>query len=102
MKDDDILLEVARSFREGIVRDGCSVGYCFMVCAPLEGYLHFVGIDAKLVRGVVCGDDWEVEHCWLQLIDGRVLDPTADQFDNFELPEVYLGLPHSDVHQETV
>lgn len=30
------------------------------------------------------------DHIWLELSDGRVLDPTADQFP-LSLPPVYLG-----------
>ena len=99
-KLDDVLMKSAVDFREGILAGRSSEGYCFMVCAPLEGYLHFLGIDAEMVEGIVSldNDEWEIEHCWLCLPDGRVLDPTADQFENYELPEVYLGVPHKDVH----
>jgi len=47
----------------------------------------------------------EMNHYWLELPDGQVLDPTADQFndeDGFEhlrpLPPVYIGKP-LDIHR---
>ena len=30
------------------------------------------------------------DHCWLRLADGRIIDPTADQFGN-GMPKVYIG-----------
>jgi hypothetical protein len=59
-----------------------------MVCYPLAGYLAFLGVDVEVCESRV--GDWN--HIWLLLPDGRVLDPTADQFDA-TLPVVYLGSP---------
>ncbi len=68
---------------------------CFIICDPLEGLLKESGIAATRIDGNVEG--WD--HCWLELGDGRILDPTADQFPNLAGPEpippVFLGLrPH--------
>ncbi len=79
------LVRFARAFRRGIVGPrGSSAQMCFAVCAPLEGLLATQGVDARL-RGV---DFMAVNHYWLELPDGRILDPTADQFG---LEPVYLG-----------
>ena len=59
---------------------------CFAVSWPLQAYLKSVGIDTELIEGS-CGD---AEHYWLRLQDGRILDATADQFNNAG-PKVYLG-----------
>lgn len=83
------LLCAAREFRDGIVGNEPSERMCFMVCAPLHGYLRFVGEDVDLIQGTVSG----VEHYWLRLKNGDVLDPTADQFTTTDqpMPEIYIG-----------
>lgn len=57
---------------------------CFAVCAPLQGLLSASGIETEL-EGI---NFPEVNHYFLRLPDGRILDPTADQFG---LEPVYLG-----------
>lgn len=63
---------------------------CFAVCAPLQGYLDLLGIQTEMVCGEVMGQ----EHYWLSLPDGRIIDPTADQFNGqlVKMPKVYIGL----------
>jgi hypothetical protein len=94
MTDTD-LLDVAAGFREGIVGTGPSTARCAMVCYPLAGYLDFLGVAVDVCESVV--GDWN--HIWLRLPDGRVLDPTADQFDA-ALPAVYLG-PRLSLHESS-
>ena len=65
-----------------------------MVCAPLSTVLEVMGFENKLVEG----DLVVANHIWIELADGRVLDPTADQFNDLDfgwpaLPQVYLGPP---------
>jgi hypothetical protein len=86
MLSDADLLDIAMDFRAAIVGAGSSARRCGMVCWPLEGYLRFLGQLVETQETVV-GD---TTHVWLLLPDGRVLDPTADQFDT-TLPPVYLG-----------
>jgi hypothetical protein len=57
---------------------------CFAVCAPLQPLLYLAGVESELVEVSFA----EVNHCFLRLSDGRILDPTADQFG---LEPVYLG-----------
>jgi hypothetical protein len=78
------LKRYASQFRRGIIGRRKSDQMCFAVCAPLEGLLSLAGVDARL-RKV---DFMAINHCWLELPDGRILDPTADQFG---LEPVYLG-----------
>jgi hypothetical protein len=79
------LLRFAASFRRGILGRGkSSRAMCFAVAAPLESLLLMCGVEVRLVKGLV--GDWE--HYWLELGDGRILDPTADQFS---MAPVYLG-----------
>ena len=85
---DQELIEFSREFRNGILDARESELMCYMISAPLQGLLRFVGVDAKLMSG----DGEGGNHVWLELPDGRVLDPTADQFDA-ELPPIYLGPP---------
>ena len=85
MKDKQ-LTSTALAFREGVIENKLSANWCYAISAPLEGYLNFIGVDCKLSVGYI----GEIEHFWLTLSDGRILDPTADQFGE-EMPKVYLG-----------
>lgn len=87
------LVGVAADFRDGILDGESSSMRCYMVSAPLQGYLRFIGFETELVET----DLGEMNHVWLRLPDGRALDPTADQFNalfpDMNLPPVYLGVP---------
>lgn len=79
------LKRIAESFRSGILGRKRSTDMCFAVCAPLHTLLiSMYDIQTNIVEGQVDGRN----HFWLELQDGRILDPTADQFDG---PKVYLG-----------
>lgn len=74
---------------------------CFALSAPMSGLLEVYGVQNKLIEGRF-GD---CNHFWIELSDGRVLDPTADQFNHHNhsdapLPPVYLGPPAS-IHRKT-
>ena len=86
LTDTDILT-IALEFREAMASpiDGVTAR-CAMICWPLAGYLDFLGLAVETKDTTV--GHWN--HVWLLLPDGRVLDPTADQFDA-TLPPVYLG-----------
>lgn len=91
MTDAD-LIEFATEFREGILDGAPSWMMCFAISAPLAALLELNGVRAELCEG----DLGEFNHVWLRLADGRVLDPTADQFNDFgfeQMPPVYLGPP---------
>ena len=80
----------ALAFRCGILNGKPSASMCFAVCAPLQSLLGLQGIETELIEGAV--GKWE--HFWLRLPDGRVLDPTADQFrapGGKTMPNVYIG-----------
>jgi hypothetical protein len=87
------LIAYASAFRMGIIGRDSSARKCFMVCAPLAGLLETIGVKAELVQSDL---GW-MNHFWLRLEDGRVLDPTADQFNDVDedakMPAVYLGPP---------
>jgi hypothetical protein len=102
--NDAELVSFATEFREGILGDDPPDMMCFAVCAPLVTLLGLYGVPATMVEGDVYADDirW-CNHFWLKLVDGRVLDPTADQFNSIvtePLPAVYLG-PPADIHRAT-
>lgn len=83
------LKRLVTSFRNGIVGCRDADNMCFMVCAPLQGYLALFGIKTKLVEA----DFGKTNHVWLELPDGRIIDPTASQFSGkfMKLPEVFIG-----------
>lgn len=103
MMTDAELLEFTQEFRDGILDGGPSDMRCFMVCAPLVTLLNMSGVPAKLEEAksvrTVYG---ECNHVWIKLSDGRVLDPTADQFNSRrrKMPPIYLGKPTS-LHRHT-
>lgn len=91
-----VLRRHALAFREGILNGRQGNLMCFAVCAPLSGFLSAAyGIDTSVVEA----DFGFVNHCWLRLGDGSILDPTADQFRGRLAwgvqmspgPAVYLG-----------
>ena len=94
--DSELLWQVSE-FRKGILGKRSPRNMCYAVCAALEGYLNFIGTDAWMVEGEVhlTPDPPEVfQHFWLELPDGRILDPTASQFvapDGSMMPQIYLG-----------
>ena len=94
---DDELKQFATDFRGGILDGRSSEMTCFMVCAPLAGLLQMRGVTVAVEEG----DLGFCNHFWLRLQDGRVLDPTADQFNalfSLALPPVYLGPPLANLH----
>ena len=62
---------------------------CFVICAPLQGYLSGLGYETALIEK----DFGSCNHVWLSLPDGTIIDPTIDQFStpDFPLPKIYIG-----------
>jgi len=88
LTDKELLIFVAE-FRAGLLGGASARGMCAVVCWPLVSLLAAVGVEAELEDL-----DWSdaprglLNHVIIRLADGRVLDPTADQFG---LASVYLG-----------
>lgn len=91
MSDEDKkLLRLVRNFRSGILDGKSSHKMCMKVCAPLQGYLSFfLGLETEMVEG----DFKHTNHVWLKMNDGRIIDPTADQFStpSRPMPKVFIG-----------
>lgn len=90
------LLDYAIEFRKGILGGRDSDMMCAMVSWPLAGLLNFMGIKCRTEEI----DLGECNHIYIRLADGRVLDPTADQFNSCraeQMPPVYLG-PGINIH----
>lgn len=88
-KSDKNILKICSEFKKGILGGKPSRLMCFAVSAPLQTYLRFCGIETKLVEGEIEFEDSLINHYWLELADGRIIDATADQFK--EMPEIYIG-----------
>lgn len=89
------LTKIVTQFRKGILgkRKTGPKKMCFVVCAPLQGFLHGCGYFTTLVQGDIIIDGEVHEHWWLSYKD-LIIDPTASQFlkpDGTEMPEVYIG-----------
>lgn len=93
---DDELRQFAWEFRIGILGlNGPPEGMCFAISAPLASLLNACGVTAELVESDHTGhpDSAFYEHFWIKLADGRVLDPTFDQFCSEEPVPIYIGKP---------
>ena len=90
---DKELLRFVTSFRFGMLGHKKGSKYCYMVCLPLVSLLKYEGVDVELIEGDVCYYRYWIGHYWLRLKDGRIIDPTAEQFetDKRPMPRVYLG-----------
>jgi hypothetical protein len=102
--NDQKLIQVCRAFREGLLDGASSEAMCFVVASSLSGFLSAHGVKTEVVEGSL----GVMNHFWLRLPDGRILDPTADQFNTLELsppltseilPDIYLG-PALSIHPE--
>lgn len=89
---DQELINFATDFRSGLLGGQTPCGMCFAVCAPLASLLRLHGVDAIETEVDLdhLSGEW-ASHWHIGLTDGRVLDPTADQFE--DMPQVYLGEP---------
>ena len=93
---DKQLIKVVNQFTRGMINGKPTTQKCYLVCAPLYSYLRFIGVDVELIEGEVETDKLIHGHYWLQLSDGRIIDPTANQFEGLQLPANYIGqLPSS-------
>lgn len=81
--------KVIRAFREGVLRGKQSPHMCFAVCLPLEVFLNHFGYKVSL-REVEFPN---TNHAFLEMQDGTIIDPTADQFNSevVKFPKVYIG-----------
>lgn len=84
---DKEIIKCAKGFVAGILDGSDSTHKCFMVCAPLAAYLSVLRIECTATEGevIIAGEGWH--HFWITLADGRIIDPTADQFG---LKNIYL------------
>ncbi len=80
------LKQVCSGFRRGLIKKREGDMMCAIVCYPLSGYLSILGERTEIVEVSLRYSN----HVFLRLSDGRVLDPTADQFGG---PKVYIGPP---------
>lgn len=74
---DKKLIQTIKSFVKGLLSGKPTTDMCFMVCSPLVTYLNGCGIKCDLTEGEL---QKRYHHFWITLEDGRVIDPTADQF----------------------
>jgi hypothetical protein len=92
---DKHLKQIVTAFRNGILNGRASRGMCFAVSWPLQGYLSAIGVETEIVEGEV--DPYPTNHFWLALNDGRIIDATANQFNEplmpskRRMPKVYIG-----------
>ncbi len=94
---DKELVRYTRDFRKGLIGNSSSWLMCMAVCAPLRTLLEMAGVPVRLTECEVELKNGDLlGHYFLTLPDGRILDPTADQFFGAvdgapKLPRVYLG-----------
>jgi hypothetical protein len=85
------LKNIVRDFTKGLLDGKPSARMCLAVCMPLASFLRIYGYRGVVTEGTVNG----LEHFWITLPDGTILDPTASQFskpDGSPMPKIYVGL----------
>ena len=88
------LIKIAKEFSAGVLDGKPSADMCFAVSYVLGGYLKFMGYVVDMQQAFIDCSDAEIEHWYLILPDGLILDCTADQFNeklNKKMPMVYIG-----------
>jgi hypothetical protein len=91
---DEKLLKMVKGFRAGILGRKRPNLMCYAVSAPLSCYLNFGGIVNKLKEVCVVQGPDVYFHWYIELQNGRILDPTASQFTTpagEPMPLIYLG-----------
>lgn len=89
------LLGYSKRFRKAVLGREASDRMCYVVSGPLCAAITALGFGAHLVKSKVA----YMEHIFIRLDDGRVLDATADQFSHFvDVGPVYLGEPVKPIH----
>lgn len=92
---DKELLRVSKQFVKGFLGKRESQGHCFALSTALQGFLFSLyQCQTELIEGVIETPNCMYEHFWLLMEDGRILDPTANQFNAIlgkDMPTVYLG-----------
>lgn len=74
------LKNMAKEFSEGVLGKHGSTDMCFAVCSPLATFLNFSGVECDITEGEISYDGGTWHHYWITLPDGKIIDPTADQF----------------------
>lgn len=92
MSDKEIK-KISEGFTKGALGSRDSLNMCWVVCLPLQGYLSFCGCETKVIEGNIEINNENYHHYWLQMQDGRIIDPTANQFNELgvKMPKVYFG-----------
>lgn len=87
------LLSYVRTYRYGMLGRKRGSKYCYMVCYPLQSLLSLEGVETELIEGEVCYYRYWIGHFWLRMTDGKIIDPTAEQFatETRKMPRVYIG-----------
>jgi hypothetical protein len=96
------LIEFVSEFRKGLLNGDPPSMACGMVCHPLVTLLNMSGVKCSLrTTRLIRTKYGSCNHVWIALDDGRVLDPTADQFNDegLSLPPVYLGSKVRKLHR---
>lgn len=91
------IIQFATDFRRGLIGRQSSRYRCAMVSWPLASLLEMHGVPCAITCCKLPDEAHAVQHVWIELSDGRVLDATADQFNRRgqdpKHPPVYLGKP---------
>jgi len=92
------IIKTATSFRKGILGKRSPLKMCYAICAPLSSFLRLCGCENELTEGEIKLNSHNkgivIGHYWLTLPNGKIIDPTASQFNgmgNEDMPIVYFG-----------
>jgi hypothetical protein len=92
---DKELYKIVNGFTKGLLGKRSSESMCFVVTWTLNSFLTCCGIKSKLVEGEIkLKNGYIANHFWIELEDGKVIDPTADQFNSLsehQMPNIFIG-----------
>lgn len=89
---DQWLLELIEDFTTGLLKKAnCyHAGNCLTMSQVLKYYLEIFNIKSELMNAKVKQGRNRINHYFLRLEDGTILDATASQFRN--MPKIYIGV----------
>lgn len=85
---DQQIIDFSKAFTKEYLNGRESTGLCYRVCSVLVCELHDRGVECTLTDGFISYDGIDARHFWITFEDGRIIDPTAGQFN---LCNIWLG-----------
>lgn len=90
--ENKFLFDIIFTFVDGLLNHAGvkHAGNCYMVSEILQDYLAtYWLVDSDLINAKVKQGSESINHYYLQMNNGEIIDATASQF--IDMPKVYIG-----------